>query len=737
MKPEYKELIQKYAKQFGVDPDIAMKMAEQESGGDKSAESKKGAKGLFQLMPETAKSLGVTDVNDPEQNVKGAMQYMKQLLDSHGGDYRLALASYNAGPGAVKDHAALTDYPETRDYVNKIMPAAQQIDWDKVAATAPADFVSNSGIDWDKVAKAQRLPDSGLKTIGPAPTGVGHWLENAISDIKHGSDITMPGKILKAMGATGTEKGVSPGAADMMGGPFFGPFEAAHGVSELPDHPIRGTNEIFRGVGHTAGPAIAATNPELLPELIPMGTMATGVGTGAQKTASALGADPDTAELAGNIAMVGAPFAKKTLDPLGRFVERHASKVGNTAGYGAGLFKAYSEKNPMWLLGSDPVAKAGTAITGAVGRGMQNFSKAPIFPWERSARPTLFEDPRAQIKPKQLGAGPIQLGAPDVIEPPGPITKPAAAQIVRGPKGRMSKQFLTDTAEPGAKARYPQPIVTPPEGAPAAPPKVLPQFATESTAGAPLKVTGAFPDVPESVGLSTQKVEPGEADAFNQFVGRSEKPTTSNSPHLGKEATRDYWEVMDPETGGRNRGYLEDFKDENEWKKAGIAAGATPPETIQPSLIDSSPVSKTAEPLAPQTGQVPESKGIIQIPNRSGVIDDLDNMVQDTMRQNNAPPPKGQLIQMPSGQEPAANFIGELTKMSESELQGLHGSGAINDEEFNQAIRNRAEPISKEQGQKLLEETLGAQGHDFASENNPDNLIDIGKFNKKVPPKKE
>ena len=96
-------------------------MIEVESNFDPNALSPKNAQGLMQLIPATAERFGVRDVWDPEQNLRGGMAYLRWLLGEFNGDVRLALAGYNAGEGAVREHGGIPPYPETQDYVTRIM----------------------------------------------------------------------------------------------------------------------------------------------------------------------------------------------------------------------------------------------------------------------------------------------------------------------------------------------------------------------------------------------------------------------------------------------------------------------------------------------------------------------------------------------------------------------------------------------------------------------------------------
>ncbi|MEO6213238.1 MAG: lytic transglycosylase domain-containing protein [Vicinamibacterales bacterium] len=91
-----------------------------ESGFDSTVVSPGGAQGLMQLMPALAREMGVVDPFDPRDNVMGGAKYLKQLLDANRGNVSLMLASYNAGPGSVKQYRGIPPFKETRDYIRKI-----------------------------------------------------------------------------------------------------------------------------------------------------------------------------------------------------------------------------------------------------------------------------------------------------------------------------------------------------------------------------------------------------------------------------------------------------------------------------------------------------------------------------------------------------------------------------------------------------------------------------------------
>ena len=113
-------LIEAAARKYKVDPKLVAAVAEVESNGNQDAVSSVGAIGVMQLMPDTAASLGVDPYNK-QQNIEGGAKYLRQMLDTFGGDTKKAVAAYNAGPGAVKDYGGVPPYKETQNYVNKVL----------------------------------------------------------------------------------------------------------------------------------------------------------------------------------------------------------------------------------------------------------------------------------------------------------------------------------------------------------------------------------------------------------------------------------------------------------------------------------------------------------------------------------------------------------------------------------------------------------------------------------------
>jgi soluble lytic murein transglycosylase-like protein len=121
----YEDAISEYSRRIGVAADLVRAVIQVESAFNPRAVSEKGAMGLMQLMPATAKDLGVTDPFNPDQNIRGGVTYLKQLLDRYGQKVELALAAYNAGMGNVEKYGGtVPPFKETRNYVSKITNAA-------------------------------------------------------------------------------------------------------------------------------------------------------------------------------------------------------------------------------------------------------------------------------------------------------------------------------------------------------------------------------------------------------------------------------------------------------------------------------------------------------------------------------------------------------------------------------------------------------------------------------------
>jgi soluble lytic murein transglycosylase-like protein len=171
----FDSIIVEAAGRNNVDPVLLYAIMHQESTFKRRAVSPKGARGLMQLMPDTARRFGVSDIFDPRQNVEGGAKYMRWLLDYFDGDVRLALAGYNAGEGAVLKYGRnVPPYAETQNYVRRIFQrytlmrdpasarAATKVTAAQVAAIGAAE---RPGVTYEQHVYVVRLPDGKLRLV--------------------------------------------------------------------------------------------------------------------------------------------------------------------------------------------------------------------------------------------------------------------------------------------------------------------------------------------------------------------------------------------------------------------------------------------------------------------------------------------------------------------------------------------------------------------------------------------
>ena len=157
----YIEMATAIAREEGVDPDLFLRLIQQESSFNPDAVSSAGAIGLGQLMPGTAADLGV-DPYEPEENLRGSARYLRQQLDEFG-DTRIALAAYNAGPGNVRKYGGIPPFEETQNYVSKILgTGAADRTFNGRSANLPLAMGQPAGEDYGIASTAQmpmfRLP---------------------------------------------------------------------------------------------------------------------------------------------------------------------------------------------------------------------------------------------------------------------------------------------------------------------------------------------------------------------------------------------------------------------------------------------------------------------------------------------------------------------------------------------------------------------------------------------------
>ena len=128
--------IQKASEKYDVDSNLIKAVIKQESDFNTRALSKAGARGLMQLMPETARMLNIDDVWDIEKNIDGGTRHIKSMIHMFDGDLRLALAAYNAGSGAVRRYGGIPPYEETQNYVSKVMEYYESFSGDSLGSSS-------------------------------------------------------------------------------------------------------------------------------------------------------------------------------------------------------------------------------------------------------------------------------------------------------------------------------------------------------------------------------------------------------------------------------------------------------------------------------------------------------------------------------------------------------------------------------------------------------------------------
>ncbi len=126
----YDALIRRTARRYGVPPALVKAVVKTESNFQRHAVSRAGAQGLMQLMPSTATDLGIQDPFSPEQNIHGGTRYLRAMIDRFEGDWKHALAAYNAGPSAVDQYGGIPPYRETREYVERVLHYYHRYDGD-------------------------------------------------------------------------------------------------------------------------------------------------------------------------------------------------------------------------------------------------------------------------------------------------------------------------------------------------------------------------------------------------------------------------------------------------------------------------------------------------------------------------------------------------------------------------------------------------------------------------------
>jgi soluble lytic murein transglycosylase-like protein len=162
---EFDDAIEEHASAQGVSPELVRAVIQVESGFNSKAVSPKGAMGLMQLMPATARELGVNNPFHPGENIRGGVAYLRQLLDRYDSNVELALAAYNAGPASVAKYGAVPPYRETQTYVKKVTGASGPV------SAPPPDSTIYKWIDTVDGRAIVRYSNKPPKGIAAEPLG--------------------------------------------------------------------------------------------------------------------------------------------------------------------------------------------------------------------------------------------------------------------------------------------------------------------------------------------------------------------------------------------------------------------------------------------------------------------------------------------------------------------------------------------------------------------------------------
>lgn len=146
---ELKSTVYRVSQRHGVDPDLVWAVMKAESNFNPHARSPRGARGLMQLMPGTARQYKVADLHDPTENIKGGVRYLRTLMDRFEGNVRLAVAAYNAGPTIVERYRDIPPYSETRNYVRRVFTYYQRYNPNAFPSTVKSHdgFVYDPGMN--------------------------------------------------------------------------------------------------------------------------------------------------------------------------------------------------------------------------------------------------------------------------------------------------------------------------------------------------------------------------------------------------------------------------------------------------------------------------------------------------------------------------------------------------------------------------------------------------------------
>lgn len=221
---ELQKRAEEEARKRGIDPGLARALIEKESAWDPNATSKAGAQGLMQLMPGTAKDLGVNDPLNPEENLRGGLDYLKQLSDEFKTP-ELALAAYNSGPGNVRKSGGMPNFPETQEYVPSVLAKAKEYGFNPEAAQADQKLLKP---DFASAIKADAREEG---IIAPEEKKKQSWLGRIFGTSRGEETVDQFGNKKPGEFKEGIGRKILSFAAPLLFGAFPNPFMAALNVS--------------------------------------------------------------------------------------------------------------------------------------------------------------------------------------------------------------------------------------------------------------------------------------------------------------------------------------------------------------------------------------------------------------------------------------------------------------------------------------------------------------------------
>lgn len=554
---DYSGLLEAAGKQYNVDPKLLASVLMPESSGDPNAVSPKGATGLMQLMPPTAKEMGVTDINDPAQNIFGGAKYLSQQLDKYG-NLPTALAAYNAGPGAVDNHGGIPPFPETQAYVQRVLTRYQGAPQQAIPGQPPAFPQSIPGLpptaDAPGAAPGYDPFSALMAKAGPAPDqgGAPATTAQAAADPFSALMAKAAAAPAAATAAQATPK-ATPSAPAIPSAPLKASDYAGAAVEPILTGITSAIAQPIGGAGRIAS-ALLGNNFE-------------GAKQAGDNISNALTYHPQTQ--GGQQALAGIENAAKSAgnaimaSPVGNPLREIAGAYNKTFVQGApnALMATINSQVPTVIANTvaGPVIGKGAELSGSAVNKLADLSASKVNPLAAAARiePTMPGNPleaaaaQAQPKPNYVpnGDGTFTQTAPKqpppaaapAAQPAVPATAPAPVfEVPNLPKPKTNlaqpeqqanidamKAIGLDTQRPSAIAgdkfmaggEYQQSKLDTPQGDTMRAQLGAEQNAIKNFGQSIVQDTGATAAAPEAIGQSIRAPLQGLSDHYDTAIG--------------------------------------------------------------------------------------------------------------------------------------------------------------------------------------------------------------------------